>query len=419
MLVKMKDSGVVWIGEVPSEWDIIKIKHPLKERKEKNYPKKTDNILSLLKDRGVIPYDEKGDIGNKSKDNIEDYKLAYPNDIVLNSMNIIIGSVGLSRYFGAVSPVYYTLYNRYPDNSIEYFNYIFQTEQFQKSLIGFGNGILAHRMRIPMQRLNTFMIPYPAKSVQHSIASYLNQEISLIDCTIYKTNELIKEYRNYMQSLITETVLRGLNPHVKMKDSIIAWIRNIPSHWEIRLAKHVLTKLQREKKKNGNTVICSNTGKSKLLNSGDRTGLISLTQHDYQGVEVGDLLIHGMDTWHGAIALSMHEGDCTSVVHVCDSRESKTYISYFLKMLAIMNVYKVISNGVRQNTSDFRSWSKVGEIEMLIPPIEEQEKIGDFLDKKIEEIERLIYLKEKTIVELDSYKKALIYECVTGKKEVK
>src|SRR5690554_3609077 len=110
VLVKMKDSGVVWIGEVPSEWDIIKIKHPLKERKEKNYPKKTDNILSLLKDRGVIPYDEKGDIGNKSKDNIEDYKLAYPNDIVLNSMNIIIGSVGLSRYFGAVSPVYYTLY---------------------------------------------------------------------------------------------------------------------------------------------------------------------------------------------------------------------------------------------------------------------------------------------------------------------
>lgn len=104
---KMKDSGVAWIGEIPKNWEIKRLKSVLLERNENNKPKKTDFILSLLNDRGVIPYDEKGDVGNKSKEDVTGYKLAYPNDLVLNSMNVVIGSVGISKYFGCVSPAYY------------------------------------------------------------------------------------------------------------------------------------------------------------------------------------------------------------------------------------------------------------------------------------------------------------------------
>lgn len=158
---RCKDSGVKWIGYIPEHWEIQRIKSVLAERKENNNPIKTDFILSLTNDRGVIPYSDKGDIGNKSKQDLTGYRLAYPNDIVLNSMNIVIGSVGLSNYFGAVSPVYYMLYKRNKEDSIRYFNYLFQTKAFQNNLRGYGNGIMEIRMRIQMSKLNTVLLPYP------------------------------------------------------------------------------------------------------------------------------------------------------------------------------------------------------------------------------------------------------------------
>ena len=196
------------------------------------------------------------------------------------------------------------------------------------------------------------------------------------------------------------------------KDSGIEWLGEIPKNWDITIVKHVLRKLERPRKKNGNTVICSNHGYSKLL--GDvKQGLVSLTQYDYQGVNEGDLLVHGMDAWHGAISISKHIGDCTSVVHVCDSKHNKTYIAYFLKMLAIMNVYKVISNGVRQNTSDFRSWQKFGDIQILLPPKQEQQKIASFLDKKTKQLDQAIEQKEQLIELLKERRQILINDAVT------
>ena len=118
--------------------------------------------------------------------------------------------------------------------------------------------------------------------------------------------------------------------------------------------------------------------------------MVASSDDIYQGVRKGDLLIHGMDTWHGAIAVSNYNGKCTPVVHVCDSNENKRYIAYYLQALAYKKVYKAISNGVRENTSDFRSWNKAGSINILIPPTEEQNAIANLLDKKCNEIEDMI-----------------------------
>jgi type I restriction enzyme S subunit len=196
------------------------------------------------------------------------------------------------------------------------------------------------------------------------------------------------------------------------KDSGVEWLGMVPEHWGGAIAKHILRKLARPRKHNGNTVICSNHGYSKLL--GDvKQGLVSLTQHDYQGVNEDDLLVHGMDAWHGAISISKHTGDCTSVVHVCDSKHNKIYIAYYLKMLAIRNVYKVISNGVRQNTSDFRSWNKFGDIQIILPPKEEQIVISNFLDKKTTQIDEAIAIKKKQIELLKEHNKIIIQQVVT------
>ena len=166
----MKNSEIEWIGQILEDWNIKRLKAVLCERNESNNPIKTDYILSLTNDRGVIPYDEKGDVGNKSKEDVSGYKLAYPNDIVLNSMNVIIGSVALSKYYGCVSPVYYMLYPRNPNDDVRYYNYIFQTKEFQSKLKGYGNGIMEIRMRIQMSKLNTVELPIPDATTQTRIA---------------------------------------------------------------------------------------------------------------------------------------------------------------------------------------------------------------------------------------------------------
>lgn len=202
----MKDSGIEWIGDIPADWNIKRVKSVLCERNESNNPIQTDEILSLTNDRGVIPYEEKGDVGNKSKEDLTGYKLAYPGDIVLNSMNVFIGSVGLSSYFGCVSPVYYMLYPRNKNDSVSFFNYLFQTKELQTKLHGYGNGIMEIRMRIQMSKLNSVQLPVPPSDIQHKIAAYLDCKCSQIDTIIARQKEVIEKLKAYKLSVITEAV---------------------------------------------------------------------------------------------------------------------------------------------------------------------------------------------------------------------
>ena len=150
------------------------------ERKENNSPIKAREILSLTNTLGVIPYAEKGNIGNKSKEKLEDYHLAYPDDLILNSMNVIIGSVGVSQYFGAISPAYYALVSRGKLN-IKYSEYIFRLSTFEKTLEGLGNGILDIRKRIPMVKLNNVILPVPPRPEQDQIVRFLDWKVSSIN----------------------------------------------------------------------------------------------------------------------------------------------------------------------------------------------------------------------------------------------
>lgn len=141
MAGEMKDSGIEWIGKMPLNWKLNRIQYCLLELKEKNYPIKTAQVLSLIKDKGVMLYEDKGDIGNKAKENVAEYKLAYPNTLIVNSMNILIGSVGISNYFGCVSPVYY-VFKETDKADLGFINYIFNTRELQAELRKYANGIL-------------------------------------------------------------------------------------------------------------------------------------------------------------------------------------------------------------------------------------------------------------------------------------
>ncbi|NDD66436.1 restriction endonuclease subunit S, partial [bacterium] len=227
------------IDHLPKDWEAKKIKFVFDERKEFNNPVQTEILISLTHDRGVIPHSEKGDIGNKEKDDLTKYKIVHPGDIVVNSMNAIIGSSGLSNYYGLVSPVYYMLKKKNEDYNNKYFHYLFRSLVFQKSLVGVGNGILEHRMRVPMDKLGSHFIPLPPTQEQNLISRYLDKKTFQIDSLISKIEKKIELLKEQRIALINQYVTKGLDPNVEMKNSGVDWIGEIPKHWNMEVLKHI------------------------------------------------------------------------------------------------------------------------------------------------------------------------------------
>ncbi len=195
-------------------------------------------------------------------------------------------------------------------------------------------------------------------------------------------------------------------------DTGIYYMPHIKSEWNITRLGYICNKLTRSIEIDSVALICSNKGKV-VERDADATGIMVSEDHAMQGILKGDIAIHGMDTWHGAIAISNQDGKITRVVHVCNSNQSHGYIVYYLQLLAHLGVYKLISNGVRENTSDFRSWDKVRNIKIPLPPIEEQQAIADYLDKKIGEIDSAIKEANDLIDKYKSYKQSIITKAVT------
>lgn len=425
---EMKDTGIQWLGEIPSLWELKKIKYVLRERIEKNNPIRTSFILSLTAKQGVIPYSEKEGGGNKPKEDVSAYRLAYPGDIVMNSMNILSGSVGLSNYFGCVSPVYYMLRPKETEDDVRFYNYIFQTTLFQRSLLGLGNGILIKesgngklntiRMRIPMDKFGGLYIPVAPANIQQQIADFLDVKCKEIDTLLANIQCEIDVLESYKCSVISEAVTKGLDFNSNTKESGVFYVGLINERWSMSKIGYICTKLSRTFEAEDTALVCSNKGKV-LVRDENAVGKMVSEDNAMQGIRKGDIAIHGMDTWHGAIALSDFDGKITRVVHVCDSTEDKRFVVYYMQYLAYQGVYKLISNGVRGNTSDFRSWDKVKDIYIPLPKSkDEQHKICDYLDKVCTEVENAIEKKKEQLDILDEYKKTVIYEYITGKKEV-
>ena len=214
---EMKDSGVAWIGNTPIGWELIPFRHVLKERQEKNSPIKSVERLSLSIDLGVTLYAEKTTNLDRFKDDFEQYKLAYEGDLVMNSMNMIVGATGVSDYFGCVSPVYYTFYDELEDHvTAKYCEYIFRSKTMLRVLYSLGKGIYAIvrgddrvntcRLKVSKEDLKSIIIPVPPIEEQREIVSYLKRKCEEIDELIAKKEQYLSEIENYKKSLIYEYV---------------------------------------------------------------------------------------------------------------------------------------------------------------------------------------------------------------------
>lgn len=423
-----KDSRISWLGEYPANWELKKIKYCLQERIEKNNPIRTTEILSLTAKQGVIPYEQKEGGGNKPKEDVSAYRLAYPGDIVMNSMNILSGSVGLSEYFGCVSPVYYMLRPWNAKEDVRYYNYIFQTTMFQRSLFGLGNGILIKesgngklntiRMRIPMDKFGGLFIPVAPIDEQQRIADFLDAKCAEIDALIADIQSQIDTLEQYKRSIITETVTKGLNPDVEMKDSGIQWIGNMPVHWDVIRGKYILRYMQKPVREDDGVITCFRDGEVTLRSNRREDGFtMSDKEIGYQGVDVGDLVVHGMDGFAGSIGISDSRGKASPVLNVLDTDQCKRYIMYYLRSMAYSDVFLAMATGIRVRSCDLR-WNKLAELFYPVPPLDEQNAIVEYIDSVLSKVDAVIADKKAQLETLDKYKKSLIFEYVTGKKEV-
>lgn len=270
-------------------------------------------------------------------------------------------------------------------------------------------------MRLPM--LLNFVVFLPSDKEMQAIVGFLNRKCTEINNLYTNIQQQIMELEKYKISVITESVTKGLDQNAHIKESEIYYMAPYNDAWKLSKMGYECKKLWRKFNPDDTPLICTNKGKV-TVRPEEMSGKMVSEDHAMQGIHKGDIAIHGMDTWHGAIALSDYNGKITRVVHVCDSMHDKRFIVYYLQQLAFNGVYKLISNGVRGNTSDFRSWEKVKDIYIALPQREEQTKIANYLDDICSKVEVIIKQKKEQLELLDKYKESLIYEYVTGKKEV-
>lgn len=214
--VKFKDSGAEWIGEIPEHWKFESLKNILTERNEKNAPIRTREILSLSIDKGVTLYAEKTTNLDRFKDDFSQYKLAHKDDLVFNSMNMIVGAVGVSDYFGCVSPVYYTYYGRQNYSNTKFYEYLFKCKTIQGVLYSLGKGLIAIdrgegkyntlRLKVSRDDLRSMRLPFPSFSEQNQIISYIETQSSKIDTLISLKEQEIEKLKEYKATLINSAV---------------------------------------------------------------------------------------------------------------------------------------------------------------------------------------------------------------------
>lgn len=427
MAREMKDSGIPWIGEIPAGWSIVKIKAGVYKVGSGKTPSGgatsyADEGVLFLRSQNV--YDTGLELSNPTYITPEvDEEMkgtrVFPNDVLLN---ITGGSIGRCCIF----PESLETANVNQHVSIirvdkrvflpEFMHYYWISPLGSMAISLYQTG--GNREGMSAEAIKNAPIILMPLGEQKRICKVLDVKCAEIDAVLDKTRTSIEEYKKLKQAIITQAVTKGIRGDRSMKESGIVWLDTVPADWTISKIKHTIFSHEKPVLPTDDVITCFRDGMVTLRKNRREEGFaISFTEHGYQGVDVGDLVIHGMDTFAGAIGCSDSRGKTSPVVHVCSTVGNNRYFMYFLRYMAYSNVLMDFSNGVRIRSSDFRNFNKLGVFEILIPPLEEQNEIVDYLDNEILEIEQMINKKEQFLMEVEFYKKSMIYEYITGKKE--
>ncbi|EAI2894081.1 restriction endonuclease subunit S [Campylobacter upsaliensis] len=422
--ISYKPSGIKWLGEIPQSWEIKPLQAIFNQRNEQNNNLEFQTILSLVKDVGVIPYEEKGNVGNKAKDDLQGYKIARVNDLVLNKMNAVIGSLGVSKYNGLVSPIYLVLYIANPNYLITYYSYLFQIKSVQKFLRKFAYGIMEIRESIDYLEFKKMFLPLPPLQEQKEIAEFLDKKCEKIQNYIDKKQKLITLLQEKKQALINEVVTKGLNPNIEFKNSGIEYLGLIPHHWEVKKLKYVgkvvLGKMLCNEHQKGYSHCYYLKSKNlqwlnvevsqieKMWFSEYEKSLYRIKKDDLlvsEGGEVGKTCI-----WNNELA----ECYIQNSVHKITLNKFNN-AKFFLYLFFTYGKLGVFDSVVSRVSIAHLVLEKLVNVDMVVPPLQEQKQIANFLDEKCEKINSAIEKTKKQIELVKEYKNTLINEAVCGR----
>ncbi len=410
---EMKDSGIEWVGKVPATWKIMPNKYIMTKKKVIKEVYDDENIISLSMN-GVIVRDLEA--GGKMPKTFDGYQIVYPGNLLmcLFDYDVTPRCIGLIKDYGVTSPAYsqFVMNN---GNYSGYYYYYYLMVDHTKALLHLAKNL---RHSFTEEQLGAILAPVPTIEEQHQIVHYLDTQCSEIDATAEDIQKEISLLEEYKKSVITEAVTKGLNPDAEMKDSGIEWIGEIPKDWEIIKGKYVLEYLQKPIKDDDGVITCFRDGEVTLRSNRREDGFtLSDKEIGYQGIDVGDLVVHGMDGFAGAIGISDSRGKASPVLNVLNSKYNKRYLMYYLRSMAFSNIFVALASGIRVRSCDLR-WNKLAELPYPTTNYAEQTEIVNYIDTKCSEIDTLISDKKRQLDILADYKKSLIYEYVTGKKEV-
>ncbi len=426
---EMKDSGVEWIGKIPEDWEVVPTKRFFRNVK-RVVGNDVDNYERLaLTMNGVIKR-SKEDSEGLQPEKFEGYQILRENELVFKLIdleNVRTSRVGLSSYTGLVSPAYIVLTNESKDNRFYYYWFMFMYYNEIFNHLG-GDGV---RSALNAKDLSVIPVVSISTYTQNCIANYLDEKCTQIDTAIAKQQELIIKLKAYKQSIITETVIKGLNPNVKMKDSGIEFIGEIPYTWKVCRLRNIGMP-QNGISKGGEFfghgypfVSYGDVYRNYVLPT-QIDGLIDTTDDERKcySVEKGDIFFTRTSETVEEVGFScvceetiLNATFAGFVIRVrpFDDTLYTGYSKYYFRsnhhrayLVKEMNLVTRASLGQ----------DLLKSMPILVPAIEEQKEIAEFLDKKCGIIDDMIKIKQKIVDKFINYKKSLIYEVVTGKREV-
>ncbi len=414
----MKQSGVPWLKDIPSNWNVERGKNVLVLQKRP--VRESDDVVTCFRDGEVILRSLRRTEGFTMSDKEIGYQGINEGDIVIHGMDGFAGAMGVSKSTGKGSPVLVVCspkYDAIPQYIIYYLRALAMTDVF----IALATGIRERSCDLRWNKISELEFILPSSTEQQKIASFLDRKCAEIDEMITLQERVVEELKAYKQSVITEAVTKGLNPDVPMKDSGIEWIGEIPEHWKVDL----LSLLFEEHKQKNTGLLCKNLlslsyGKIVRKNIDSVGGLLPQSYDGYNIVDKGDIVFRLTDLQNDKKSLRTglvrERGIVTSAYVTLRSRKPvlSAYYQYLFHSYDVMKVFYGMGDGVRQgmNYGDLR------KMLIVTPPHSEQNEIVEFLDTKCTEIDNLISIKLSKIDSLKEYKKSIIYEYVTGKKEV-
>lgn len=417
---EMKDSGIRWMGDIPSDWNVERVKHGFVRKKEEAH-QENPIVLSLAR-AGVKVRDISNNEGQIAE-SYYNYNLVDVDDLLINPMDLYSGAnCSISKIKGVISPAYINLRYRGGHNP-NYYDYYFKVQYWMMAFFAHGKGVsYENRWTLNAETLMNYPIIVPPYNEQCRIVKYLDLKCSQIDANIEKQQTIIEKLKEYKLRLVQETVTKGLDENVELKESGEIWVGKVPKHWKVLKLKchtRMITPMRDKPEDLSGDIpwvrIEDYNGKY-IDSSRERFGVSEQTikEMNLKVYPVGSILCtSSCDLGKCAIVATPLVSNQRFINIVPDEDTSSDYLYYVMSSNA--DRMNHLSTGTIQ-----ANLSRVAFEHLLIqfPPLEEQKEIASYLDFKVEIIDSSIMGKEKMVEKLREYKKTLIYEVVTGKKEV-